>query len=107
MSLHWYFKPASTLPTPNQAQLAPNVLREVNQVVTEALQREEEGSKKTGTKRKYTKSFTPEDRATIGKYAVENGNAATVKKFKATHDIGESTDTWKRLRRTKIQTPLM
>ena len=91
MSLHRYFKPASMLPTPNQAQLAPNVLREVNQVVTEALQREEEGSKKTGTKRKYTKSFMPEDRATIGKYAVENGNAATVKKFKATHDIGEST----------------
>ena len=27
----------------------------------------------------------------IGKYAAENGNAATIKKFKASHDIEEST----------------
>lgn len=27
----------------------------------------------------------------IGKYAAENGNAATVKHFKASHNIGEST----------------
>ena len=26
---------------------------------------------------------------TIGKYAVENGTAATIKKFEASHDIGE------------------
>ena len=39
----------------------------------------------------YTTSFTPEDRARIGKYASENVNAAAVKKFKATHEIGDST----------------
>ena len=36
-------------------------------------------------KRKYTVSFTPEDHATIGKYAVEIGNTAAVKRFKASH----------------------
>ena len=35
--------------------------------------------------------FTAEDRAAIGRYASENGNAAAVKKFRATHNIGEST----------------
>ena len=43
-----------------------------------------------GRKRKYTTTFTPEDRAAIGRYATENGNAATVKKFKASHSIGET-----------------
>ena len=28
---------------------------------------------------------------TIGKYAAENGNTAAIKRFKASHDIGEST----------------
>ena len=64
---------------------AADVLQEVNQ----ALQPKENG----GSKRKYTTSFTPEDRARIGKYASEkkNVNTAAVKKFKATHEIGEST----------------
>ncbi len=60
------------------------------------MQREEEGtrsqhSQRRVKKRKYTTTFTPEDRAVIGKYASLNGNAAAVKKFKATHEIGEST----------------
>ena len=38
-------------------------------------------------------SFSPQDRARIGKYASENGNAAAVKKFKATHEIGETQST--------------
>ena len=42
-------------------------------------------------KRKYTVSFTPEDHATIGRYEAENGNAAVMKRFKASQEIGEST----------------
>ena len=61
--------------------------------MTAALQREEAGRSPRGTKRKYT-TFTPEDRAAIGRYAAENGNAAAVKKFKATHSVGESTVRW-------------
>ena len=37
-------------------------------------------------KRKYTVTFSPEDRAQIGKYAAENGNAAAVRKY----GVGES-----------------
>lgn len=90
MSLRRYFQPATTLPTASQTQLSPNVLQEVNQAVRAALQPKENGGRRA-SKRKYTTSFTPEDRARIGKYASENGNAAAVKKFKATHEIGEST----------------
>ena len=46
--------------------------------------------KKAGKKRKYS-SFTDEDRATIGKFATENGNATAVKRFKVSHNVGEST----------------
>ena len=64
MSIRRYFKSAVNLPTPSQAQLSPNVLREVNQAVTAALEREEAGNQaKRGKKRKYNASFTPEDRA--------------------------------------------
>ena len=89
MSLRQYFQPATTLPMASQTQLSPNVLQEVNQAVRAALQPKENGGRRT-RKRKYT-TFTPEDRARIGKYASENGNAAAVKKFKATHELGEST----------------
>ena len=73
------------MPTSSQTQL------EVNRAMRVALQREDEGSQHSQrvTKRKYTTTFTPEDCAKIGKYANENGNAAAVKKFKATHGIGE------------------
>ena len=92
MSIRRYFKSTVNLPTPSQAQLSPNVLREVNQAVTAALEREEAGNQaKQGKKRKYNASFTPEDRAAIGRYAAKNGNAAAVKKFKTTHGVGEST----------------
>ena len=40
--------------------------------------------------KKSTTSFTAEDRALIGRYAAENGNAAAVKRFKLSHSVGES-----------------
>ena len=57
------------------------------------MQWKEEGtqSQQRVKKRKYTTTFTPENRAKRGKYASVNGNAAAVMKFKATHEIGEST----------------
>ena len=85
MSLRRYFKQKFNLPTSSQTQLPTNVLREVNQAVTASLGCEEERNQRAGTKRKYTKSFTPEDQAKIGRYA------AAVKKFKVTHSIGENT----------------
>ena len=47
--------------------------------------------KKQGTKWKHATSFTPEDCAIVGRYTTENGNAAPVKKSKATHRSRERT----------------
>ena len=52
-----------------------------------AAEREWRKASKSHGKRKYTTSFTPEDRARIGKYVSENVNAAAIKKFKATHAV--------------------
>ena len=76
MSLRRYFKPANKLPTADKAGLSANVVREVNQVVTRTLERSEASA---GKKRKYTTTFTPEDRAAIARYAAQNGNSAAVK----------------------------
>ena len=89
MSLLRYFKPANRLPTADEAGLPTTVTAEVNKAVEKALHGASKVEK--SKKRKYTTAFTPEDRAAIGRYAAENGNAKAVKKFKATHDIGEST----------------
>ena len=88
MSLRRYFKPANKLPTADKAGLSANVVKEVNQVVTRTLERSEASA---GKKRKYTTTFTSEDRAAIARYAAQNGNSAAVKKFKASHNVGEST----------------
>ena len=61
------------------------VLREANEAVKEAL------NDTNVPKKKYMTAFTAEDRASIGRYASENGNAAAVKKFRATHNVGERT----------------
>ena len=44
--------------------------------------------KRRGKRKAYT-AFTAEQRATIGKYTSEHGNAAAVKKFKADFDGGQ------------------
>ena len=104
MSLLRYFKSANRLPTADEAGLPTTVTAEVNKAVEKALHGASKVEK--SKKRKYTTAFTPEDRAAIGRYAAENGNAKAVKKFKATHDVGESTvrlfkkSTWKSSRNT-------
>ena len=82
MSIRRYIKSTVNLPTTSQAQMSQEILKEVNQVVKAALERAEETGNqgKTGKKRKYNTSFTPEDRAVIGRYAIEHGNAARSQK---------------------------
>ena len=70
MSLRRYFKPANKLSTAEETGLPTNVLKEVNQVVSDTLDRS--GGATTGRKIKYT---TAEDRAAIGRYAAENAFA--------------------------------
>ena len=93
MSLLRYFEPINRLPTPEEARLSANTTQAVNQAVEKAVSVNLRADAEAKTKkRKYTVSFTPEDRAMIGKYAAESGNAAAVMKFKASHhDIREST----------------
>ena len=103
MSLRRYLKPVSKLPTVDQAGLPANVPKEVNQAVATTLERDEASPGKGSKKRKYTTTFTPEDHAAIGRYAAENGNAAAVRKFKATHSVGERTVRLKYLEEIKKQ----
>ena len=91
MSLLRYLKPVNRLPTADEARLSPGVAAEVNKAVEKALHAGGASNAERPKKRKYTTSFTPEDRAAIGRYAAENGNAKAVKKFKAMHHVGEST----------------
>lgn len=57
-------------------------------MVASTLEGNEQSKKLKG---KYTVTFMPEDHVAICRYAPEHGNAAAVKKFKATHDVGERT----------------
>ena len=78
-------RPGSSVPTPEQTGLPRNVLKEVNEAVTKVMEREQRPKK-----RKRTTTYTPGDRAAIGRCAAENGNSAAVKKFRHSHDVGES-----------------
>ncbi len=91
MSLLNYLKPVNWFPTPEQAGLPPNVAQQVNQAVEKAIDRAPNAAEGRAKKRNYTTVFMPEDRAVIGRYAAENSNAAAVKKFRASHSVGEST----------------
>ena len=85
-------KPVSKLPTADQAGLPANVLKRrwTRQWQVRWIEMKQPQAKVV--RREYTlHTFTPEDRAMIGRYAAENGNAVAVKKFKVTHSVGEST----------------
>ncbi len=51
-------KPTNKLPTPSEAGLPDNVLREDNQAVASSLQHDEGRRGTGGKKRKYTATFT-------------------------------------------------
>ncbi len=51
-------KPTNKLPTPSEAGLPDNVLREVNQAVASSFQHDEGRHGTGGKKRKYTATFT-------------------------------------------------
>ena len=69
MILRKFLKPASSdLPTAERTGLPEKTVHSANCAVTSASK---EGWT-SGRKRKYTTSFTAEDRAKVGKYAAEN-----------------------------------
>ena len=80
MSIHRYFKSKLNLPTPSHAQLSPNVLREVNQAVTAALEHEELGNQaQQGKKQKYNMSFMTKDCTATGGRVFPAWQFATVR----------------------------
>ena len=79
MSLFKYFKSPDSLPTAKDTGMSEAVMREVNEAISRVLTSTEPS---TSRKRKVYSVFSDEQRATIGQYAAENGNAAAVKKFK-------------------------
>ena len=66
-------------------------MREANESVKRTL--EKQASEQKAKKRKHQHThFSEVDRAEIGRYAAENGNAAAQRRFKAKFpDLGEST----------------
>ena len=87
MALLRYFQVTASLPTAENTTLGDTVTQSANAAVLREVQAERPRKRKAYT------VFTAEQRATIGKYASEHGNAAAVK-FKANIEggqLGEST----------------
>ena len=64
------------MPTTEQTGLPAITLKKANEAVQDALGYAAKTA--TSRKRKYTITFMPEDRASIGRYAAENGTSAAV-----------------------------
>ena len=91
MVLLRYLKPVkSHLPDPNgplSADIPPTAIRQANlEVLSVENSKCQDPSTKTRTRGPYGR-LTDEQRAQIGKYASENGNAAAVRKFSKELDI--------------------
>lgn len=79
-----YFKIKCPVPKEKSAiadLLGPSALNEANENVRELVQSSDSPTSTPKKRGKYI-SYSPKHRADIGKYAVENGPAATVRKFK-------------------------
>ena len=88
MSILSYFK-ASPLPTPKETGIGASATKAANQAVSRVLSPVNEPVKK---KRKVYSAFTDQQRAAIGKYAAECGNAVALRKCqREVPDLGEST----------------
>ena len=85
-SLLKFFKPTNALPTAKDTGLSEHVIREANRAV-KSVQKEQQPNEDPPANLKKRKTFSPEDRAEIGRYAANNGNAEAVRKY----SVREST----------------
>ena len=91
MSILWYFKPSSALPTSRDVGLADSATKKTNESVQRELD-QQKGKKSLPKERKAYTAFSTETHADIGKNAAENSNTAAQKKFRSDiADLGEST----------------
>ena len=109
MALLHYFQVTASLPTAKETALGDTVTQSANATVLREVQAERPRKCKPYT------VFTGEQRATIGKYVSEHGDAAEVKKFKANIEVVSSgkvpfvcsrSATSRSLRRRNIVEPL-
>ena len=102
MSLLKYFQTKSSLPKPDgplSKAVPSSSIVAANKEVKEVLEKPEEKDTLTPSKRGTYESFTPEEKARIGKRAAEHGVTATVRHFSrvfTNRSLKESTvRTWK------------
>ena len=91
MSILHYFK--KTLPSAGETEIGEVATREPNQIVQGVLDRAggEPGPSGRRKQKPYT-VYTGEERARIGRFAAENGNASALKRFRGDFpDLSEST----------------
>ena len=73
-----YFQCQGGLSTPRDTGLTPHTTAGTYKCVKKVVSGKGQDATR---KREYTTTFTDEDRAKIGRYAAESGNAITVKHF--------------------------
>ena len=75
------FKPVSSLPTPEETGIGAVATKEANKAVQRVLNKQR-CQQPPSKRRRYT-TFSDKQRAKVGKYAEENGNAAALRKFRS------------------------
>ena len=84
-----FFKPILGLPCPSETEIGEQATAGANSAVQKVMEQQGTAGKR---KRKAYMAFTDKQRAKIGPFVAENGNAAALKKFRSdTPDLGEST----------------
>ena len=99
MSLYCFFRPVKKFPDPNgdlSAIVLPAAIREVNKEVAKVMEAAE------CRKRKSYKKISDSLRAQIGRYALENGNAAAVRHFSKEFETSLSESTVRSLKKSYI-----
>ena len=72
---------SQSLPTSEDTGLPGAAVASANEAVQKAIVQNTSEQPRTSKKRKYTTTFAEEDRATIGKFAAQHGNARAVNHF--------------------------
>ena len=93
MALLKYFQPKSSFTAPKDTGLDERTTKKANAAVERVLSDQSRPTTGGTRKRKSYSSLTEEQRAAVGRYAVEHSNIAAVKKFKGDFEdgLGEST----------------
>ena len=82
---------SQSVPTSENTGLPSAAVLSANKAVQKVIAESASKQLCTGKKRKYTTTFGQEDRAKIGRFAAQHGNARAVTHFRGEFDLSEST----------------